>query len=124
MLHSFNLKLPVLKPIDFGREERRDEEGLAQEDGLTICSAEIVIEGSFWWVDPVGSLNLLRVEFSQCIGAGFEVVLDHHLVVNLILRLDKLTFSLLELEMEQVDILGLGEVPPKVILDEFYCLVN
>ena len=47
MLHSFNLKLPVLKPIDFGREERRDEEGLAQEDGLSICSAEIVIEGSF-----------------------------------------------------------------------------
>lgn len=119
MLHTFHLEVAVLEAVDFGREKGGDKEQLAEVDWFSILSAEVVYKGTLGRIDPVGSLDFLRVEFAKSIRCLLEVVLQHHLVVYFVLRLHQLAFCLLHLQVEQVHILRLGKVPVQVVVDQF-----
>lgn len=124
MLHALHLEVAVLEAVDLGREERRDEDKLAKVDGQTVLRAQVVLEGALRRVDPVRSLDLRRIQVPQRVGTRLEVVLDAHLVVDLVLRLDELAFRLLHLQVEHVDVLGLGEAPAQVLIDHFDGVVD
>ena len=50
------------------------------------------------------------------------MVLNYHLIVNLVCRFDYLAFSMLDLQMEHINILGFREIPIEVFLDLFHWL--
>ena len=45
------------------------------------------------------------------------MVLEEHLIVDFILRLEQVVLILLELQMEKIDVLSLSEVPVDKFLD-------
>ena len=52
------------------------------------------------------------------------MILDDHLVVYLVIRSDELALVLLHLQMEQIDVQILAEVPVEVLLDQLVAPVD
>jgi len=121
---TLDLEVPVLEAVDFRRKETRDEETLAHVDGTAVRQAQIVLKRALGRIDPVCILDLLRVKLSERVCGGDEVVLDDHLVVNLVLGLNQLALGLLQLKVEQVDILRFDEVPLQVLLHQLHRAVD
>ena len=96
---------------------------MAQVDRLAIL-AQITLKRIFRGIDPVCSLDLLRVELSQGVGTTLEMVLNYHLIVDLVLRFDKLAFSMLNLQVKHVHIFRFRKVPIQVLLHLFDRLSN
>ena len=86
--------------------------------------AQVALERPLRGIDPVGGPDLLGVELPEGVRAGLKVILHHHLVVDFVLALDELPFCLLELQVEHVDVLRLGEVPAEVLFDQLDGVVD
>ena len=52
------------------------------------------------------------------------MILEEHLVVYLVLRFQQIALVLLELQMEEIDVLGFGEVPVNQFLYSLEQLVH